>query len=71
MQVNPNHRPPKEKIITQPLQDEYYSIYEVSDLLKLHHTTVRKMIKTGEIKAVKVGKQWRIYKDNLQKFISM
>ena len=65
----PNHRPPKERIITDELNEEFYSINDVAALMKLHHTTVRKMIKTGELKAVKIGRIYRIKKSVLEQFI--
>lgn len=62
----PNHRPPKPRVIGEPLEDEFYSIYEVADLLKLHHNTIRRMIKAGKLPAKKYGKDWRIRKADLE-----
>ena len=36
----PNHRPNKPLTTNQELTDDFYTINEVSKLLKLHHTTV-------------------------------
>ena len=55
----PNHRPNKELKTTQKLQDSYYSIYEVADILKVHHNTM--------IKAERIGYQWRIPKSEIDK----
>lgn len=66
----PNHRPPKPKVIELASlnQATYYTIYEVAALMKLHHTTIRRMIKSGELPAKKYGRQWRIKEDDLQRF---
>ena len=45
--------------------DEYYTIYEVADILKLHERTIRNNIKRGTIKAKKIGKSWRIRKSDI------
>lgn len=63
----PNHRPNKELKTTQKLQDSYYSIYEVADILKVHHNTIRKAIKEKRIKAERIGYQWRIPKSEIDK----
>lgn len=65
----PNHRPNKElkTADTGKLQDDYYTIYEVADVLKVHHNTIRRAIKRGEMKAIRIGKEWRIKKDDFIK----
>lgn len=62
----PNHRPPKERMIESALNDEYYTPQEVADLLKLHYNTIRRMIKSGELPAEKIGRQWRIRRADLE-----
>ena len=52
------------------LTDEYYSIQEVSDKLKVAYLTVYRWIQTNKLKAVKAGKQHRISKDDLTAFLS-
>lgn len=65
-----NHRPPKERRIDPDnLKEPFYSIYEVADLMKLHHKTIRRMINAGELPAKKYGGQWRIKRDDLRRFI--
>lgn len=62
----PNHRPNKPLKITASesttLNDEYYTIYELAEILKVHHNTIRRAIKRGDIKAFKIGTEWRINK---------
>ncbi|GEM_PF-296798 len=47
----------------------FLTIYEVADTLGLHHKTVRGFISSGQLKAMKVGKQWRITREDLDIFI--
>ena len=46
--------------------DEYYTIDELVKILKISRRTIERHIKSGEIKALKIGKQWRIRKSNIQ-----
>lgn len=50
--------------------DEYYSIQEVADKLKVAYLTVYRWIQSGKLKAVKAGKQYRIKMSDLDKFIN-
>ena len=56
----------KQKANEISLEDEFYTIEELSKLLKVEHKTIRRAIKRGEIKAMKLGKQWRIKKSDIQ-----
>lgn len=65
----PNHRPPKERAISpDDLEKDYYTIYQVAELLSFHHQTIRRMINSGELPAKKYGKEWRIRKMDLEQF---
>lgn len=46
-----------------------YSINEVCDILQITRRTVYTYIKEGKLKAVKIGKYWRISEENLKEFI--
>lgn len=63
----PNHRPLKDLTTSKKLNDEFYTINEVADILKVHHNTIRRAIKRGQIKAVFFGNKWLINKDQLNK----
>lgn len=68
----PNHRPPKERAIDPAdLDRSFYTLYEVADLLKLHHNTIRRMIKAGKLPAKKYGREWRIRVDDLLQFTAL
>ncbi len=63
----PNHRPNKPLTTTKILNDEYYTIYEVADLLKVHHTTIRRAIKEERLKAHRIGKKWFINRQDIER----
>ncbi len=52
------------------LTDEYYSIQEVADKLKVAYLTVYRWIKARKLIAVKAGKQHRITKSDLEDFLA-
>ena len=56
----------KERANEISLEDEFYTIEELSKLLKVEHKTIRRAIKRGEIKAMKLGRQWRIRRSDIQ-----
>ena len=51
------------------LNNEIYTVVEISELLKVKRLTVIDWIKKGKIKAVRIGRQYRIPKDYLDEFI--
>lgn len=69
-ETRPNHRPPKERAIDPgaELDRSFYTTAEVSELLKLHENTIRRMIRSGLLPAKKYGKQWRIKVEDLFRF---
>lgn len=46
-----------------------YTTNEVATILKIHVDTVRKKIRTGEIKATKVGRDYRITEEELNRLV--
>ncbi|CND88850.1 DNA binding domain%2C excisionase family [Mycobacterium tuberculosis] len=48
------------------MDDKMYSVEEVADLLGLHVRTVRRYIREGRLKAVRIGKQYRIGRGDLE-----
>lgn len=47
-----------------------YTIDEVVELLHVTRRTVYSYIKDGKLKAVKIGKYWRVTQENLEEFLS-
>ena len=46
------------------------TVKEVASLLKTSRQQVRKMIQSGDLPAVKVGREWRIRMDTLDDLLS-
>lgn len=57
--------------IPKPFEDidEIMTIEEVARYLSLHELTVRRLAREGEIPAFKIGRQWRVKKDLLDRWI--
>jgi len=50
-------------------EEQYYSIEEVSKMLKVAYLTVYRWIQANKLKAYKAGKQYRITNEDLSKFL--
>jgi excisionase family DNA binding protein len=46
--------------------EDFYSIDEVAERLGLHVRTVRNHVRDGKLKAVRIGKQYRIAREDLE-----
>lgn len=51
------------------MENQFYTIDKIAELLGLHHKTIRKFITEGKLSASKVGKQWRISGHDLSIFM--
>ncbi len=51
-------------------REQYQTVKEVADLLKVSEATVRGWIKDGELRAFEIGKGWRIADSDLEIFLS-
>jgi excisionase family DNA binding protein len=51
------------------MTEEMYSAEQVADRLGLHVRTVRGYIRTGRLKAVRIGKQYRVARADLDALI--
>jgi excisionase family DNA binding protein len=51
------------------VMSEFYTTKEIAELFKVTEKTVRDTINKGHIEAYKFGKEWRISKEALQKFL--
>jgi len=56
-------------MIKMELTDEYYTIQEVADKLKVAYLTVYRWVRAGKLKAKKAGKQYRITRSELTHFL--
>ena len=46
------------------MSQELYSAEQIADLLNLHVRTVRNYVREGRLKAVRIGKQYRIARED-------
>lgn len=49
--------------------NEFYTVEQVAKLLQVHWQTILNYIKSGKLRAVKLGKGYRISNNELDKFI--
>lgn len=47
---------------------EYLTPREVMDLLYIGKNTLYKLLNSGELKGFRIGRQWRVKRDELAKF---
>ncbi|WAL68458.1 helix-turn-helix domain-containing protein [Amycolatopsis cynarae] len=50
------------------MSQQYYSVEQVAELLDLHVRTVRGYVRDGKLKATRIGKQYRIRREDLEAF---
>lgn len=48
-----------------------FSVQEVAEVLNVHEKTVRRYINNGYLEAKKIGGQWRIEEENLEKILNV
>ena len=48
---------------------QYYTIEEVAEMLRVAYLTVYRWVRAEKLEAVKAGKQYRIKKSDLDKFL--
>jgi len=53
----------------QMVEEKYYTIEEIAKILKVAYLTVYRWIQDGKLVAYKAGKQYRIKKSDLEKFV--
>lgn len=52
------------------MADEILTLEEVASILQISMSTVRKLIKTGELKAKKVRGQWRVRRSDIDAYMA-
>lgn len=61
--------PPSPTAVATSPDSPWYSIEEVAQRLSLHPRTVRNHVRDGRLQATRVGKQYRISSDALERYI--
>jgi putative molybdopterin biosynthesis protein len=51
------------------MNTKFYTVEEVAEYLRVSEVTVRKLIEAGELKATRVGRQYRISQEALDDYI--
>ncbi|SKA90968.1 DNA binding domain-containing protein, excisionase family [Paucidesulfovibrio gracilis DSM 16080] len=51
-------------------QPRLLTVREVADTLRVHRRTAYRLITRGDIKAIKIGTQWRVLEEALLDFIA-
>lgn len=51
------------------VEEKYYSIQEIADMLKVAYLTVYRWIQAGKLKSVRAGKQHRVSEVRLDEFL--
>ena len=50
------------------MEERFFTVEEISELLKLHPKTIQRYIREGKLRAVKYGKAWRVSGHDLSLF---
>jgi excisionase family DNA binding protein len=58
----------KERVMTT--DPEILTVKEISELLRVHPTTVYKLLRGGRIPSFRVGSDWRFRKDQIERWIT-
>ena len=55
---------------TQPERARFLTVAEVAALLRVSTMTVYRLIKAGELRAVRVGKSYRLTEDDVDQYLA-
>lgn len=53
------------------IKDEFYTLAELETIFKVTRRTLYNWIKSGELKALKLGNEWRVSKESMENFIDL
>ena len=48
---------------------KFYTVYDLVVMFDVHPETIRRMLKSGELKGFKMGKGWRITEEEVERYI--
>jgi excisionase family DNA binding protein len=51
------------------MNEETYTVKEIANALKVDPETIRRHIRYGNIKAIKIGSDWRIHADERERLV--
>lgn len=58
-------------MLTRDELEQMYTVSEVAKIIKKHPDTVREMIRTYQIEAVRIGRTYRVRKSVVEKLIGI
>lgn len=50
------------------MSNQFYTVEQISDMLDIHPKTIQRYIREGKLRAVKIGKSWRVSGHDLSEF---
>jgi excisionase family DNA binding protein len=53
-------------MLTRP----FFTTHDIAEVLKVNEATVRGWIKSGDLRAVDIGREWRVAQIDLEAFLS-
>ena len=51
------------------MKEKVFTVKELSEYLKVSDKTVKTLLRAGKIKANKVGREWRVLKSEVDKYL--
>jgi excisionase family DNA binding protein len=55
--------------VKKQMEDQIMTVTEVAEYLKISEVTTYKLVQEGKIPAFKIGRHWRVKKNDLSEFI--
>jgi excisionase family DNA binding protein len=52
------------------LETPLLTVHQTAELLKVRESTIRALIHDKRLRAVKIGKEWRIAQEDLERFLN-
>ena len=52
------------------LTDTFFTVGELAEFLKVHHTTIYRLVKRQDLPAFKIGSDWRFSKKAIEKWLA-
>lgn len=53
-----------------PARPRFFTVAEVAELMRVSNMTVYRLIKAGDLGAVRVGKSYRIREDDIDRYLA-
>lgn len=50
------------------MDDKLYTVKEVAEMFSVATSTIRKKLRKGDLKGIKIGKVWRIKRTEIQRY---